>query len=116
MVTAEFAAMLPAVVLVLALVVGAAQMLIMQEQATHAAVAGARVAARGETDAKVRAAVAQAGPTGSTARIVTSGDFVTVNVVADAPSVLGWVLPSVSAEATSVREASEDTDSSSEQP
>jgi Flp pilus assembly protein TadG len=85
-VVAEFAVALPAVVLVLAIGVGALAAGSRQVRLQDAAADAARLGARGEPAARVHAAVTGAVP-GATAGIQTRGDLLCVT--ASAPAVLG---------------------------
>jgi len=81
-VTAEFAVVLPAVVLVLVLAVSALGATGRQVRLEQAAAQAARLAARGEPDARVRAvAAAVAGPVSVDVR--ADGDLVCVSLTAD---------------------------------
>lgn len=81
MVTAEFAVVLPAVVLVLALSVGAIGLALDQVRCVDAARAGARAASRGDSVDAVTLAVRRAAPPGASVTMATSGDLVRVSVV-----------------------------------
>jgi uncharacterized protein (UPF0333 family) len=70
-VTAEFALLLPAVVVLLALALGAVRVVVTQLQCVDAARAAARVAARGESVDVVRQVAHAAGPDGATVRVAT---------------------------------------------
>lgn len=72
-VTAEFALLLPAVVVLLALALGAVRIVVTQVQCVDAARAAARVAARGESLEVVERVARAAGPAGAVVR-VDSGD------------------------------------------
>lgn len=104
MVTAEFAAAMPAVVLVLAMVVGMIQALIAHQRALHGASVGARIAARGEPDSAVRQAVGRSGAGHGAVAVQHRGDVVTVIVTPDLPAAIRWV--AVDASVTALREAS----------
>jgi Flp pilus assembly protein TadG len=80
-VTAETALALPAVVIVLAAVVGAAAGLAAQVRCIDAARAGARLAARGESDDRVIAAAQRLAPSGSRIDLAPGPGSVTVRVV-----------------------------------
>ena len=80
---AEFAVALPAVVLVVLLGVGALSASARQVQLQDAAADAARLAARGEPDARVHA-VAQAQTSGARAVLSEQGDLVCVTVTASA--------------------------------
>ncbi|GAB7191614.1 hypothetical protein NUM3379_23220 [Kineococcus sp. NUM-3379] len=81
--TAELAVALPAVVLVLAVVLGAGRVAVAQLQCTDAARAGARVAARGEAAGVVRAAAGALAPAGARITVSGGGAGVLVRVEAD---------------------------------
>ncbi|WP_116112388.1 TadE family type IV pilus minor pilin [Austwickia chelonae] len=107
MVTAEFATALPAVVLVLALALGAGRYSIDQIRCVDAARAGARAAARGESPDVVGQVAKRGAPEGASVAISRSGGLVTVQV-ATTPSGL-WPLselPGLSASATAEDEQS----------
>ncbi len=83
-VTAELAVVVPAVVLVVLLVVAALSASAVRVRLEHGAAQGARLAARGESDERVRAAVvAVAGAAGVTIR--DEGELVCVAATASAP-------------------------------
>ncbi len=108
MATAEFAIVLPVVVLVLAMALAMLMAVTDQLRCVDAARVGARAAARGDTDAAVIQAARRAAPSG--ARIsVSNGPRVTVTVTAPARALAGW-LPAplqVGAEAVAEREEAE---------
>lgn len=79
MVTAEFAVALPALVLVLALALGALGLALDQVRCVDAARAGARAAARGDDVVAVRAEAGRVAPQGSTV-VVRLGATVEVEV------------------------------------
>jgi Flp pilus assembly protein TadG len=79
-VAAEFAVLLPAVVLLLALGLGAVRVVVTQVQCVDAARAAARVAARGEPVDVVRAAALAAGPDGARVSVQVGSGTVTVEV------------------------------------
>lgn len=81
-VTAEFAFLLPAVVVLLALALGAVRVVVAQVQCVDAARAGARAAARGEPVDVVRQVTRAAGPDGAGVRIEVAAGTVTVEVSA----------------------------------
>lgn len=94
-VTAEFAVVVPAVVLVVLLVVAALSASALQVRLEHGAAQGARLAARGESGERVRTAVvAVAGSAGVTVR--DEGDHVCVGATASAPVPM---LPEMTADA-----------------
>ncbi|GAB3456568.1 TadE family type IV pilus minor pilin [Kineococcus endophyticus] len=68
-VTAEFALLLPAVVVLLALALGAVRVVVTQVQCVDAARAAARVAARGESLDVVQRVARAAGPAGAVVRV-----------------------------------------------
>jgi hypothetical protein len=109
MVTAEFAVVLPAVVLVLALSLGALGLALDQIRCVDAARAGARAAARGDSPGAVILVVGRAAPTDAVVSLSTSGDLVRVSVVSR-PRVAASLLPAwlrASSTASAVRESSE---------
>ena len=109
MVTAEFAVVLPAVVLVLALSLGALGLALDQIRCVDAARAGARAASRGDSRGAVILVTRRAAPSEALVSIDTSGDFVRVSVVSE-PRVAGSLLPAwlrASSTATAVREPSD---------
>jgi hypothetical protein len=92
MVTAEFAVVLPAVVLVLALSLGALGLALDQISSVDAARAGARAASRGDSDSAVILVSRRAAPSQALVSIDTSGELVRVSVVSR-PRVAGNLLP-----------------------
>ena len=74
-VTAEFAVLLPALLLVLALCLGAVQLVGQQLRLSDAAADAARAAARGDDSARVAALVSHA-VLGADLSLSTQGDFV----------------------------------------
>ncbi|MDQ5840342.1 MAG: pilus assembly protein [Chloroflexota bacterium] len=106
MVTAEFAVVLPAVVLVLALSLGALGLAWDQVLCVDAARTGARAASRGDSAGAVILAASRAAPSGAMVSTVTSGDLVRVSVVSR-PRVAAGLLPEwlrASSTASAVRE------------
>jgi hypothetical protein len=103
MVTAELAVVMPAVVLVLALSLGAMGLALDQVRCVDAARAGARAASRGDSSAAVILVARRAAPAHAVVSTVTSGDLVQVSVVSRprvARSLLpGWLLASSTASA-----------------
>ena len=98
-VTAEFAVVLPALVLVLILVVGAGVIEIAQVRVYEAARAGAREAARGEPSQDIeKAAKRKAGP-GSTVTVSQGGGYAKVHVKTTLPKALHPVMKEVEASA-----------------
>jgi TadE-like protein len=79
-VTAEIAVALPAVLIVLALVISVGRALTAQVQCIDAARAGARLAARGEPDARSVSEALLLGPGGTHVDVRSSGQVVTVRV------------------------------------
>jgi hypothetical protein len=108
MATAEFAVVLPAVVLVLALSLGALGLAWDQVRCIDAAQAGARAASRGDSAGAVILAARRTAPSGATVS-VTSGDVVRVSV-ASRPRVAANLLPEwlrASSTASAARETSD---------
>lgn len=109
MATAEFALVLPAVVLVLALSLGALGLAWDQIRCVDAARAGARAASRGDSPAAVTLVVDRAAPSGAVVSIRRSGELVQVTVVSR-PRVAASLLPAwlrASSTASASRELSE---------
>ena len=79
MVTAEFAVVLPAVVLVLALSLGALGLALDQVRCVDAARAGARAASRGDSDGAVTLVARRAAPSGAVVSMEVSADLVRVS-------------------------------------
>lgn len=92
MVTAEFAVVLPAVVLVLALSLGAMGLALDQIRCVDAARAGARAASRGDSYAAVTQVARRAGPSQALVSMATSSDLVQVSVVSR-PRVAAGLMP-----------------------
>ncbi|WP_237222501.1 TadE family type IV pilus minor pilin [Rothia nasimurium] len=88
--TAEFAVILPALVFVLALVLGAAATGIVQLKLEEGARLGARAAARGETAETVTRIVQEIDPA-ATVTLVQDDDMTVVTVSRQAPGVVGKV-------------------------
>ena len=78
--TLELAVAMPAVVLLLAVVLSAADVVVAQVDCVDAARAGARAAARGETPAVVRASALALAPTGATVTVGGGAGAVVVAV------------------------------------
>lgn len=96
MVTAETAVVLPALVLVLVLALGAIAHGITALRAADAARAGARAAARGETTEVVEATARREVPSASSIRVRPEGAQVVVDVVVPGtPVLLGSLWPGV---------------------
>ena len=109
MVTAEFAVVLPAVVFVLALCLGAMGLALDQVRCVDAARAGARAASRGDSYGAVTLVTRRAAPSDALVSVSTSADLVQVSVVSR-PGVAGRLLPDwlrASSTAVSAREPSE---------
>jgi TadE-like protein len=92
MVTAEFAVVLPAVVLVLALSLGALGLAWDQIRCVDAAAAGARAASRGDSAAAVILVASRAAPSEAVVSVDTTDDTVIVSVVSR-PRVAASLLP-----------------------
>jgi hypothetical protein len=92
MVTAEFAVVLPAVVLVLALSLGAMGLALDQVRCVDAARAGARAASRGDSYGAVMLVTRRAAPPRAVVSTSASGDLVQVSVVSR-PRLAGSLLP-----------------------
>lgn len=88
--TAEFAVMLPALVVLLALVLGAAATGIVQLKLEEGARLGARAAARGETAETVTRIVQEIDPA-ATVTLAQNDDMTVVTVSRQAPGVVGKV-------------------------
>jgi len=109
MVTAEFAVVLPAVVFVLALCLGAMGLALDQVRCVDAARAGARAASRGDSYGAVTVVTRRAAPSGALVSVSSSADLVQVSVVSP-PGVAGSLLPGwlrASSTAVSARESSD---------
>jgi len=109
MVTAEFAVVLPAVVLVLALSLGALGLAWDQIRCVDAASSGVRAAARGDSPGAVILVAGRAAPPDALVSVGTSGDIVSVSVVSR-PRVAASLLPAwvrASSTASGARESSE---------
>ena len=91
-VTAEFAVVLPAVVFVLALSLGALGLALDQVRCVDAARAGARAASRGDSDGAVALVAHRAAPSGAVVSLAVSADLVRVSVVSRS-RVVGSLLP-----------------------
>lgn len=92
MATAEFAVALPAVVLVLALSMGAMGLAWDEVRCVDAARAGARAAARGDSPEAANRVAARAAPSGALVSLDSSGTIVRVSVVSR-PRIAGSLLP-----------------------
>ena len=85
MATAEFAVVLPAIVLVLAMSLGALGLAWDEVRCVDAARAGARAAARGDSSEAVTRVAARAAPSRAQVSMVSSGILVRVSVVSRPP-------------------------------
>ncbi len=109
MVTAEFAVVLPAVVLVLAFSLGALGLAWDQIRCVDAARAGARAASRGDSAGAVILVVSRAAPTDAVVSVSSADDIVSVSV-ASGPRVAAGLLPAwlrASSTAYAARESSD---------
>jgi hypothetical protein len=106
MATAELALAIPAVVMVLALCLGALTFSVDQIRCVDAARAAARAASRGEDEVRVRGLAQALIPSGSEVRVSAVGGTDEVRVVVTAPRRMTWLpgLPPASAAATAPRE------------
>ena len=105
MATAEFAVVLPALVLIIAAGLAMVSVVLAQLRCVDAAREAARAAARGEPPDVVRSAAVRAAPAGARVDIGNAGDEVRVTVSAPAGSVGGLLPPfHVSARAVALRE------------
>ena len=102
MVTAEFAVVLPAVVFVLALSLGALGLALDQVRCVDAARAGARAAARGDSYGAVLQVTRRAAPSAAQVSLSTAGDLVQVSVLSRprvGANLPGWLRASSTASA-----------------
>src|SRR5665648_723931 len=109
MATAEFAVVLPALVLILALSLGALGLAWDQVRCVDAARAGARAAARGDSRGAVILVASRAAPSRARVSMATSSALVRVSVVSR-PLVAGSLFPAwlrASSTASAARESSE---------
>lgn len=109
MVTAEFAVVLPAVVLVLALSLGALGLAWDQIRCVDAAAAGARAASRGDSAGAVILVASRAAPSDAVVSVSSADDIVSVSVVSG-PRVAASLLPAwlrASSTASAARESSD---------
>jgi Flp pilus assembly protein TadG len=88
-VTAELALALPTLVLVLVAGIWLQSAVALHARCQDAARAGARAAARGDSDGQIRSALATALPSGATVGIARAGGVVTVSVSAPASAPAG---------------------------
>lgn len=107
-VTAEFAVVLPALVLVLILVVGTGTIGISQVRVYEAARAGAREAARGEPGRDVEAAAKRKAGPDSVVLVSTDEAFTKVQVSMPLPEVLHPIMKEVKARAEARTEGNND--------
>lgn len=108
MVTAETALVLPVLVLVLAIALGALRFGLDQVRCLDAARAAARAAARGDSPAAVSDLARRGAPDGAATSVEVTGDLVTVRVVGPPPpSALLAGLPRPVATVTAQREEPE---------
>lgn len=107
MVTAELAALLPVVVLLLAVGLGAVRYGIDQVRCVDAARAAARAAARGDSSSEVVEVGLRGAPAGATVSVTRGGGLVRVSVTAPAPAPgILLTLPELNAEAVADEEVS----------
>lgn len=92
MATAELAAVLPAIVLVLAIALNAVAIGIDQIRCVDAARTAVRVAARGESASAASAAGRRAAPEGARITLDVSGGRVRASVRASVPGPFGWLV------------------------
>ncbi|MDO5627656.1 MAG: TadE family type IV pilus minor pilin [Mobilicoccus sp.] len=104
MVTAEFAISLPAIVLVLALLVGGVGLALDEVRCLDAARTTARALARGDDEGAARERGLRAAPTGADVSWTRSGRDIAVVVTAPRRSVPGVSWPAARAEAFAVQE------------
>lgn len=105
MVTAETAVVLPVLVLLLALLLGALAQAVDTIKAVDAARSGARLAARGETPGTVKSQTLAEAPGDATVRVHQVGDQIHVTVTAPGRHLLGLLpLPPVVTTAVSLVE------------
>lgn len=92
-VTAEYAALLPAVVFVLAAVVLAGAASVQQVRSADAAAAAARILARGDDAGQAREAVSRMAGEGAELSQESGDGWVTATVTHPGPGPLGWIEP-----------------------
>ncbi|WP_328698762.1 TadE family type IV pilus minor pilin [Brevibacterium rongguiense] len=97
--TAEFAMMMPALVVLILVVVGAGAIGLTQLRAYDAARAGAREAARGEPARDVEQAAHKRAGSAARVEISTAGEYTAVSVEIGLPASLRFVMRTVSARA-----------------
>lgn len=97
--TAEFAMVMPALILVIVVVLGAAAIGLGQLRAYEAARAGAREAARGEDTAQVEKSARHKAGKGSSVGVKQNGEYTVVQVSVPLPHSLHFVRKAVRAEA-----------------
>lgn len=110
-VTAETAIVLPAIVLVIAALVGVITVVTAQLRCQDAAREAARAAARAETPNVVSELARRAAPAGSATTVTTAGDQITVTVRARV-RILGGLLSSVTVTSHAVALAEPSVDDS----
>ena len=103
MVTAEFAVVLPALLLVLAVALSALGLAVDQVRCVDAARLAARALARGDAEGSARALAATAGPPGAVVVLGAAGSEVSASVTASR-DLAGWRVVTVRASSTAVRE------------
>lgn len=104
-VTAEYAALLPAVALILVAVVLAGAASVQQVRNADAAATAARILARGDDADRAREAVARMAGEGAELTHTQDEDWVSVTVTHPGPGPLGWLEPvELSTQATAPRQ------------
>lgn len=103
MVSAELAAAVPALLVVLVLALGAVRLGIDQVRCVDAARLAARALARGDSQGSARALAARSAPPGATIRFSAGPDDVSVEVVA-VRELSGWRAVDLKATSTAARE------------
>ncbi|MDQ2781411.1 MAG: hypothetical protein M3Y26_02580 [Actinomycetota bacterium] len=103
MVSAELAAAIPALLVVLVLALGAVRLGIDQVRCVDAARLAARALARGDSEGSARALATRSAPSGATVRISAGAGEVSVKVVA-VRELSGWRVVDVGATSTAARE------------
>ncbi len=103
MVSAELAAAIPALLVVLVLVLGAVRLGIDQVRCVDAARLAVRALARGDSEGSARALATRSAPSGATVLIRAAADDVSVEVIA-VRELSGWRPVDVSATSMATRE------------
>jgi len=103
MVSAELAAAIPALLIVLVVGLTAVRLGVDEVRCVDAARQAARALARGDSEASAAGVAARAGPAGSTIRLRTAGPEVTVEVAAER-DLAGWGSITVRGAASAQRE------------